>query len=81
LYLPGNLDKTGLLKGIFVQFVNDLLPIVVEDEVFSNESFDGCSTGRIIMIIGLILRGLGISTQARPYVAAKSHNAEEEITD
>ncbi len=78
---PGNLDKTGSLKGIFVQFLNDMLPIIVEDKVFGNESFDDCSTGRISMIVDLILSGLGIFTQARPNVAAKSHDIDEEITD
>ena len=39
------------------------------------------STGGINVIVNLILSGLGIFTQARPYVAAKSHNVEEEIID
>ncbi len=81
LYPPDNLDKTGLLKGIFVQLLNDMLPIVVEDEVVGNESFDDCSTGRISMIIDLILSGLGIFTEARPDLVAESHDVEEEITD
>jgi hypothetical protein len=50
-----------------------MFPIVVEDEVVSNKSFDDCCTGRISMIINLILSGLGIFTQARPDVGAKSH--------
>ncbi len=81
LYLPGNLDKTGSLKGIFVQFLYDTLPIVIEDEVVGNDSFDDCSTRRISMIIDLILSGLGIFTQARPNVVAESHDFEEEITE
>jgi hypothetical protein len=81
LYPTGNLDKMGLLKGIFVEFLNDMLPIVIEDEIIVNESFDDGSTGRISMIVYLILSGLGIFTQARPDVAAESHNVEKEITD
>jgi hypothetical protein len=81
LYPPGNLDKMSSLKGTFVQFLNDTLPIIVEDEVVGNESFDDCSTGRISMIIDLILSGLGIFTQARPNLAAESHNVKEETTD
>jgi hypothetical protein len=72
----------GLLKGIFVQLLNDTLPIVVEDSFVGNESFGDCCTGRIVsMIIDLILRGLDIFAQARPNVAAESHNVKKEITD
>ncbi len=81
LYPPGNLDKTGSLKGIYTQFLNDTLPIIIEDEIVGNESFDDGSTRRISMIVNLILSGLGIFTQARPDVAAESHNNKEEITD
>jgi hypothetical protein len=81
LYTPGNLDKTGLLTGIFVQLLNDTLPIIVEDEIVGNERFDDGSTGRISMIVNLILSGLGIFTQAWPNVAAESHNIEKKITD
>ncbi len=81
LYLPGNLDKTGLLKGIFAQFPDNTLPIVVKDKIVGNESFDDGIIRRIRMIVNLILSGLGIFTQARPNVAAKSHNVEKEITD
>jgi hypothetical protein len=81
LYPPGNLDKMGLLEGIFVQFFNDTLPIIVEDEVVGNESFDDCCTRRISMIINLILSGLGIFAQARPDVVTKSHDHKKEVTD
>jgi hypothetical protein len=81
LYPPGNPDKMGSLKGIFVQFLNDTLPILIEDEVIGNESFDDCSTGRISMIVNLILSGLGIFTQAMPNVVAESHDVKVEITD
>ncbi len=81
LYPPGNLDKTGLLEGIFVQFLNDTLPIVVEDEVIGNENFDDCCTRRISVIIDLILSGLGIFAQSRPDVATESHNVKKEVTD
>ncbi len=59
LYPIGNLDKTDSLEGIFVQFFDDTHPLIVEDEVIGNESFDDCCTRRI-MINDLILSGLGI---------------------
>ncbi len=80
LYPPGNLDKTGLLKGIFVQFFDDMLPLILEDEVVGNESFDDCCARRINVIINLILSGLGIFAQARPDVATESHDVEKEVT-
>jgi hypothetical protein len=70
----------GSLKGIFTQFLNDMLPIVVEDEIIGSESFDDGSTRSISMIVDLILSGLGIFTQARPNVAAESHDVEKENT-
>jgi hypothetical protein len=69
------------LEGVFVQFFNDTLPIIVEDEVVGNESFDDCCTRRISVIIDLILSGLGIFSQARPNVATKSHDVKKEVTD
>jgi hypothetical protein len=78
LYLPGNLDKTGLVEGVFIQFLNDTLPIVVVDEVVGNESFDDCCIRRISMILDLILSGLGIFAQARPNVATNSHGVKKE---
>ncbi len=69
------------MKGIIVQFLNDTLPVVKDEEVAGNESFDECSTGRISKIIDLILSGLGILTQAKHDVAAESHNVKDEITD
>jgi hypothetical protein len=81
LYPPGYLDKTGSLKGTFAQFLNDMLPIIVKDEVVGNESFVDKSTQMISLIGDLILSGLGIFTQARVDVAAESHDAEKEITD
>ncbi len=81
LYLPGNLDKTGSLEGIFIRFFDDTLPLIVEDEVVGDESFDDCCTRRISVIINLILSGLGIFAQARPDVATKSHDVKKEVTD
>ncbi len=81
LYPPGNLHGTGLLEGLFVQFFNDTLPLIVEDEVVGNESFDDCYIRRISVIINLILSDLGIFAQARPYVATESHDVEKEVTD
>jgi hypothetical protein len=66
LYPPGNLDKMGSLEGVFVQFFNDTNPLIIEDEVVGNESFDDWYTRRISMIIYLILSGLGIFAQAGP---------------
>ncbi len=71
----------GSLKGIFAQFLDNTLPIVVKDEIVGNESFDDGSTRSISMIVDFILSGLGIFTQARPNVAAESQDVEKEITD
>jgi hypothetical protein len=38
LYTPSNLDKMGLLEGVFVQILDDALLLIVEDEVAGNES-------------------------------------------
>jgi hypothetical protein len=81
LYPAGNLDKKGLLEGVFVQFFDDTLPLIVEDEVIGNESFDDCCTRRTSMIIDLILSGLGIFAQVRLDVATKSHDVKKEVTD
>ncbi len=72
MYPPGNLYKTGSLEGIFIQFFDGMLPLIIEDEVVGNESFDDCCTRRISVRIDLILSGLGIFAQARPDVATKS---------
>ncbi len=58
-----------------------MLPIIVEDEIIGNESFDDGSTRRIRLIVDLILSGLGKITQARPDVAAESHDIKKKITD
>ncbi len=79
--MPSNLDKTGSLKGIFVQFFDDTLPLIVKDEVVGNESFDNCFTRQISVIIGFILSGLSIIAQARPDVATESHDVKKEVTD
>ncbi len=81
MYPPGNPDKTGLLEGINIQFFDDLLPLIVEDEIVGNESFDDCCTRRINVIINLILSGLGIFAKVRPDVGTKSHDVEKEVTD
>jgi hypothetical protein len=79
--MPSNLDKTGLLKGIFVQFIDNMLPLIVEDEVVGDESFDNCFTRQISVMINFILSGLGIFAQARPDVATESHSIKKEVTD
>ncbi len=78
---PSNLDKTGSLEGIFIQFFDDMLPLIIEDEVLDNESFDNCLTRPISVMIDLILSGLGIFAQARPNVVTKSHDVKKEVTD
>jgi hypothetical protein len=40
LYMPSNLDKMGLLEGVFVQILDKVLLLNVEDEVIGNESLD-----------------------------------------
>ncbi len=81
LYMPSSLDKTGSLKGIFIQFLDNTLPLIVEDDVIGDESFDDCFTRQISLMIDFILSGLGIFSQARPDVATKSHVVEKEVTD
>ncbi len=81
LYTPSNLGKTGLLEGIFVQFFDDTLPLIVEGEVVSNKRFDNCFTRQISVMIDFILSGLGIFALARPDVATKSHDIEKEVID
>ncbi len=58
-----------------------MLPLIVEDEVIGNESFDDCCTRRISVIINLIPSGLGIFAQARSDVVTESHNVKKEVTD
>jgi hypothetical protein len=79
--MPSNLDKSGLLEGIFVQFLDNTFPLLVEDEVIGNKSFDDCFTRWISLMIDFIRSGLGIFAQARPNLATKSHNVEKEVTD
>ncbi len=81
LYPPGNLDNMGSLEGIFIHFLNDTLPLIIEDEIVGNESFDDCCTRRISVIMDLIVSGLGMFAQARSNVATKSHDVEKEVTD
>jgi hypothetical protein len=69
------------LEGIFVQFFDDTLLLIVEDEVVGNESFDDCCTRKISVIIDLILSGLGIFAPARPTVETESHDVKKETTD
>ncbi len=81
LYMPSNLDKTGLLEGVFVQILDDVLLLIIEDEAVGNESLDDRFTRWIGMMINFILSGLGILAQARFDVATKSHNVKKEVTD
>ncbi len=81
LYTPSNLDKTGLLEGFFVQILDDLLLLIVEDEVVGNESLDDRFTRWISMMIDIILSGLGIFAQTRSNVATESHDVKKLVTD
>ncbi len=81
LYTPSNLDKMGSLEGIFVQFFDDILPLIIEDEVVGNKSFDNSFTRWISVMINFILSGLGIFAQTRPDVATESHNVKKEVID
>jgi hypothetical protein len=81
LYTPSNLDKTGLLEGVFIQILDNALLLIVENEVVCNESLDDRFTRWISMMIDFILRGLGIFTQARSDVATESHDVKKEVTD
>ncbi len=79
--MPSDLDKTGLLEGIFVQFLDDTLLFIVEDEVIGDESFDNRFTRWISVMIDFILSDLGIFAQARSDVGTKSHDVKKEVTD
>jgi hypothetical protein len=79
--MPSNLNKTGSLEGVFAQFLDDALLLIVEDEVVGDESLDDRFTRWIGMMINFILSGLGIFAQARFDVATKSHDIEKEFTD
>jgi hypothetical protein len=81
LHTPSNLDKTGLLEGVFVQILDDALFLIVEDEVIGNESLDDPFIRWIGMMINFILSGLGIFAQARSNVATESYNVEKKVTD
>jgi hypothetical protein len=81
LYTPSELDETGSLEGIFVQFLDNMLLLIIEDEVVGKDSFDNCFTRWISVMINFILSGLGIFTQARSDVATESHNVKKEVTD
>ncbi len=81
LYTPSNLDKTGLLEGVFVQILDDALLLIVEAEVVGDESLDDYFTRWIGMMINFIMSGLGVFAQARSDVATESHNVKKEVTD
>ncbi len=81
LYTPSNLDKTGLLEGVFIQILDDALLLIIEDEVVGNESLDDRFTRWISMMVDLILSGLGIFAQSRTDVATKSQDVKKEVTD
>ncbi len=65
LYTPSDLDKMGLLEGVSIQFLDNMLLLIVEDEIIGNESFDNRFTRWISVMIDFILSGLGIFAQAR----------------
>ncbi len=71
----------GLLEGVFVQILDNVLLLIVEDEVIGNESLDDRFTRWIGMMINFILSGLGVFTQARYDVATESQDVKKEVTD
>ncbi len=79
--MPSNLDKTSLLEGVFIQFLDNALLLIVEDEFVGNESLDDRFTRWIGMMIDFVLSGLGVFAQARSNVATESHNVKKEVTD
>jgi hypothetical protein len=81
LYTPSNLDKTGSLEGVMVQFLEGALLLIIKDEVLGNESLDDHLARWIGMMIDFILSGLGVFAQARSDVATKSHDVKKEVTD
>ncbi len=58
-----------------------MLPLIVEDEVVGDESFDNCFIRWISVMIDFILSGLGIFPQARSDVATESYNDKKKVTD
>ncbi len=58
-----------------------MLLLIIENEVIGEESLHNCSTRRVGVHVNFLLSGLGVFTQARPNVAAKSHNVEQKIMD
>jgi hypothetical protein len=81
LYTPSNLDKMGLLEGVFVQILDDVLLLIIEDKVVGNESLNDHFTRWISMMIDFIVSGLGVFAQARYDLAAESHDVKKEVTD
>ncbi len=79
--MPSDLDKTSSLEGIFVQILDNMLFLIVEDEVVGNESLDNRLTRCLSVMIDFVLSGLGIFAQARSDVATKSHDVKKEVTD
>ncbi len=67
--------------GIFVQFLDNMFFLIVEDEVAGNESLDNHFTRWISVMINFILSGLGIFAQARSDVVTKSHDVKKKVTD
>ncbi len=70
-----------MLGGFFVQILDDVLFLVVEDELLGNESLDNRFARWISVMIDFILSGLGIFPQARSDVATESHDVKKEVTD
>ncbi len=67
----------GLLEGVFVQILDKVLLLIVEDEVIGNESLDDCFKRWIGMMINFILSGLGVFAQVRSNVATGSHDVKK----
>ncbi len=71
----------GSLEGVFVQILDGVLLLIIEDEIVGNESLDDHFTRWISMMIDFILSGLGVFAQARSDVATESHDVKKEVTD
>jgi hypothetical protein len=79
LNLPSYFDQSGFGQRCIVQISDNTLPFIVEDEVIGYKRLHDRSTRWVGMHVDFLSRGLGVFAQARPKVAAKSHNVKQKI--
>jgi hypothetical protein len=79
--MPSDLDETSSLEEIFMEILDNMFFLIIEDKVVGNESLDNHFTRWISVMIDFDLSGLDIFAQARSNVAAESHDVEKEVTD